>query len=432
MLKALRKKLTLICALATAAILSLMSLLSLGIVEKQYKAQQNTLIENHIATLVFRLQTENVISHPFLSELEATHHLIIAIKYNNRPLLFNGRTLTHGSRHEIITLAQELAETKYGFNDHAFSTATHKIPSTSFEFYSPYKDHYFAQLTNLSISNNIYSIILIKDLSYDDAYLLRLRLLFILITIISFVLLGFFSFWFSGHATHPIELGQKRQREFIAAASHELRSPLAVIDTSLSALQFEAESSNAHFTAIIHKECDHMKRLIDDLLLLANFDADNWTIQLKPTEMDTFLIETYEHFRGLSKEKGFQLTINLPESAVPVLRIDQERIQQTLAILLNNAFTYVPPGSILTLALLLQKDVLCLQVIDHGLGIPDAHKAHIFERFYQVDSSRHDKNHYGLGLSIAYEILLLHKGKLLLSDTPGGGCTFTLHFPLKA
>ncbi len=432
MLKALRKKLTLICTLITAAILSLMSLLSLALVQKQYKAQQYTLLENHLNTLVFRLQTEKVISHPFLSELEATHHLLISIEYNNKPLLFKGSSLWKARYQELIRIAQNLAVKKYDFIDSSFSTATTKIPTTSFEFYTPNNEHYLALLTNLSINNDHYKIILLKNLYAEDGYILRILLLFILFTIIGFVLLGVFSFWFSGHATLPIEQSQKRQREFVAAASHELRSPLTVINTNLSALQLEPESNNAHFTEIIHKECSRMKRLIDDLLLLANFDASNWPIQTKATEMDTFLIETYELFRVLSKEKGFHLTIELPETPVPTLKIDQERIQQTIAILLNNAFTYTPPGGTLSFVLLLQKEALCLQVIDHGPGIPDTHKAHIFERFYQVDPSRHDKNHYGLGLSIAYEILLLHKGKILLSDTQGGGCTFTLYFPFKS
>ena len=70
-----------------------------------------------------------------------------------------------------------------------------------------------------------------------------------------------------------------------------------------------------------------------------------------------------------------------------------------------------------------------IQVIDTGIGISKTDQEHIFDRFYQGDRSRHEKNHYGLGLNIAMEIIQLHHGKLSLTDTPGGGCTFTISLP---
>lgn len=97
--------------------------------------------------------------------------------------------------------------------------------------------------------------------------------------------------------------------------------------------------------------------------------------------------------------------------------------------MLDNALSYVPSGKTVTLTAFTTSKTLEIQVIDTGIGISDADKHHIFERFYQGDHSRHEKNHYGLGLSIAYEILTLHHGTLSLTDTPGGGCTFTLSLP---
>lgn len=70
-----------------------------------------------------------------------------------------------------------------------------------------------------------------------------------------------------------------------------------------------------------------------------------------------------------------------------------------------------------------------ISVIDNGCGIPDEHKPYIFDPFYRVDKNRHDKEHLGLGLSIAYEIIQLHHGALSLYDTPGGGCTFVIQLP---
>ena len=264
-----------------------------------------------------------------------------------------------------------------------------------------------------------------------DRYIGFLRWLFVGLTIIGFLLLGIFSFWFSGHATRPIELAQKKQTDFIAAASHELRSPLAVIHTNTSALALNANQETLRFTTSIHNECTRMKHLIDDLLLLANMDAKHWSIQTTPTEIDTLVLDMYECFIPLSKQKNLIFNVILPDDLVPTLMIDNERIRQTLSILLDNAFTYTPAGNKVSLVLNYTPHALTISVIDNGPGIAEEHKPYIFDRFYRVDTSRHDKNHYGLGLSIAYEMMQLHHGQLTLQDTPGGGCTFSLIFPLK-
>ena len=102
-----------------------------------------------------------------------------------------------------------------------------------------------------------------------------------------------------------------------------------------------------------------------------------------------------------------------------------------LAILIDNAFSYTPPGGSIRLTLDVSDTRFRLSVCDNGPGIPDAQKAQIFERFYRADTSRKSKSHFGLGLSIASEIAALHHGRLYAKDTPGGGATFTLELPYK-
>lgn len=431
MLKTLRKRLATTCMLITATILATMSLISLSILEKQFTSQQYTLIENYLNTIVFRLQTDQSISHTFLSELEATNHLLIYIEDNDVPLLFRGNTPSMTPRSQLICISKNLAETKYHFTSSTLYTPTLEIPKVSFEFKTDEKEHYLAIVGGFSSEVGRFNLVILKDMKIADHYIFMLRFLFVMLTIIGFLLLGIFSFWFAGHAIKPIELSQRKQTEFIAAASHELRSPLSVIDTNTSALQYQPDSTDAHFINIIHKECSRMKRLIDDLLLLAHTDAHQWSIQTTPVEIDTLLLNVYELFVALSKQKDLMFNIVLPETAVPTLNIDQERIEQALTILIDNAFAYTPKGGKVSLVLRVKKEALCIDVIDNGPGISVQHQPHVFDRFYRVDTSRHDKTHYGLGLSIAYEIMHLHKGKLLLTDTPGGGCTFTLCFPLK-
>ncbi len=100
-------------------------------------------------------------------------------------------------------------------------------------------------------------------------------------------------------------------------------------------------------------------------------------------------------------------------------------------ILLDNALHYTPSGQKVAVRLYQQRARCYIQVIDTGIGIPDGEKEKIFDKFYQVSSSRSDKGHFGLGLAIAKEICGSHGGKLSVSDTPGGGSTFTVRLPAK-
>ena len=114
---------------------------------------------------------------------------------------------------------------------------------------------------------------------------------------------------------------------------------------------------------------------------------------------------------------------------------DMLRLNQILMNLLGNAMKYTPPGGVIRLSVSEKSEngrdvMLYFEVEDNGIGIPHEQKEHIFDRFYRVDASRTRKEHFGLGLSIAKEIVSLHHGRITVEDTPGGGTTFTLILPL--
>ena len=169
-----------------------------------------------------------------------------------------------------------------------------------------------------------------------------------------------------------------------------------------------------------------MSRLIDDMLLLTNADNHSWTIRKEPAELDTLLLDAFEAFEPIAREKSIRLSVKLPDTAAPLFFCDRERIRQVLSILLHNAVSYTPEGGRILLSLSSDGKNACLSVADNGVGIPDSEKACIFERFYRADQSRSQKGHFGLGLCIAAEIMKAHHGQIKVSDTPGGGSTFTL------
>jgi len=227
----------------------------------------------------------------------------------------------------------------------------------------------------------------------------------------------------------PLEEGQKKQNAFIAAVSHELRSPLTVIKTGVASIR-EDPSAAGQFLVHVEGECDRMARLINDMLLLAAADARHWRLNIEPIDMDTLLIECYDMFCTCMNKKQVVITLELPEEALCSIHGDKERIKQILTILTDNAMSYTPEGERIVLRAYQQKRYVVIEVEDHGKGMSEEEKKHAFERFFRGDQSRTGKKNFGLGLSIAKELIELHRGTILIRDTPGGGTTFVVKLPV--
>lgn len=224
-------------------------------------------------------------------------------------------------------------------------------------------------------------------------------------------------------ALHPVEAARNSQNIFIASASHELRSPLAAIQSCAEIMEASPERDS------ILKECKRMTGLIQAMLSLAACDAGIWQMDFQETDIDMLLFEIWETFSEKASNKDIRLNLDVEES-YPSVRCDKGQISQALRNLLDNAISYSPTNTCVELGARVQAKQLVLYVIDHGLGIPDSEKEKVFQRFYSGDPSRTDKSHYGLGLSIVQEIVKQHCGTICLKDTDNGGCTFELVLPL--
>ena len=175
-----------------------------------------------------------------------------------------------------------------------------------------------------------------------------------------------------------------------------------------------------------------MNSLIDDMLLLAHAGINHFPIEKKPVELDTLCINTYEAFEPMCRQKGLSLSLTLPDTPLTRCICDPDRISQVLSVLMHNAISYTPEGGQIALGLVChreRKTIYEITVTDTGVGIPDADKRHIFDRFYRAEKSRSTKGHFGLGLSIAYEIISSHHGKISVQDNPAGGSIFTVKLP---
>lgn len=232
-------------------------------------------------------------------------------------------------------------------------------------------------------------------------------------------------------AMKPTEKTMQSQKNFIAAVSHELKTPLAVLLSTTDAIETSPDCTPniKNHVSLMETEISRMARLIQDLLLLSSIDAGNWMFHKSKINVDTLLINLYEKFERICQKKSIDLQIKMPEECFPPLFSDKDRISQIISIFLDNAISYSPEHSAILLEASIKKNNLAISIIDHGMGISEEDKKHIFDRFYRCDKSRTQKGHYGLGLSIANELASLLDGKIYLNDTPGGGCTFTIVIP---
>ena len=234
-------------------------------------------------------------------------------------------------------------------------------------------------------------------------------------------------------ALKPTEVMLKSQKDFIASASHELKSPLAVILANAEKLE-QLQIDNTEFrksVKIFDKECMRMSKLVRDMLLLASSDAKSWTICKNTIDIDTLLISLYETYEPICISKKICLRLEISETSYPKFCADEEQLFQILTIYMENAIHHSIDNKQIEIKTEVTAKHITFFVIDHGKGITEDDKPYIFNRFYCADKSRTDKSNFGLGLSIADELAKMMNGKVGCKDTDGGGATFFVTLPLK-
>ncbi len=424
MFRKVHVRLAFLCTGITSFILFVMSCCYLYISEAGLKSRSFTSFQNDMNTLVSNLEQQTIITHEWLTRIEDNGKYLINVVDNGVPFLYNERNTPE---------QKQLFEAAWKFYEHMFAVEsvisaydTWHMEYTFSSTGSKQEDHY-ACVTTSRRSTGTLQVMILCSMEPLLIQIRTQRLLFFLLDLLAFVALALFSWYFTRRILKPLEENQKRQNQFIASASHELRTPLAVILSCASAsARAPKEKERIHFLESIQSEGLRMSRLIDDMLLLTRADSLSWTIQKEPVELDTLLLDTFETFEPAAAEQSIRLLIELPEDTVPAVRCDPQRIRQVLAILLHNALSYTPENGQIRLSLLYDEKTVKLLVADNGIGISDEEKPRIFERFYRSDQARSEKGHFGLGLCIASEIIHAHQGRILVSDTPGGGSTFTV------
>jgi signal transduction histidine kinase len=219
-----------------------------------------------------------------------------------------------------------------------------------------------------------------------------------------------------------------RVTEFTADASHELRTPVAVIQTTAELMQSRPRSVDEHLEAWsrVHAETQRTAQLIGDLLLLARSDAGKTELEFTAIDLAEVTRTAAEEMRVIAEAKG--LTFSLDASQPCPIKGDAEALRQVLCILLDNAIKFTPaPGSVSISA-----SHATVTISDTGIGIPANEIPKIFDRFYRVSKDRsRATGGAGLGLSIANWIITRHHGQIQVTSTPNQGSAFSIHLPLQ-
>lgn len=245
------------------------------------------------------------------------------------------------------------------------------------------------------------------------------------------VLAALGAFVLAGRTLRPIAEAMARQQRFAAAASHQLRTPLTVLqgtmEVALLRQRSPAEYEEALRTAVA--EVERLSGLVADLLAVARADQDRDALRLGDVDLRAVATQAVAEVRSVAADAGQALELVAEEPLC--LRGDAVKLRQAISILLENAVTYTPPGGVIRVVVRAERGRALLEVHDTGPGIAPEHLPRLFEWFYRVDPAADTgRGHLGLGLAMAAWIAETHGGAIDVASTPGAGSVFTIALPL--
>ena len=244
---------------------------------------------------------------------------------------------------------------------------------------------------------------------------------------------GIGSWWLTQQSLQPIEQSFQQLKQFTADASHELRSPLTAIHTSVEVMQSHPERihpADSHKLTVIASATAQMTHMIEDLLLLARADGE---VLHQPSPrilpLDELLEEVVDSFALQAEAKSIVLKADLA-IATPV-KGDANQLKRAFYNLLANALQYTPEGGTVTVASSTQDDWVTVKITDTGIGIAPEHLSLVFDRFWRADQARTRRaGGSGLGLAIVQGIVRSHRGEITVSSQIEVGSCFQIHLPL--
>lgn len=275
------------------------------------------------------------------------------------------------------------------------------------------------------------TFIIFADNSFERNNMKASLIICIVIFVTGFILFFVLSLFLSRWALNPVEKAWKQQSQFVADASHELKTPITVILANLDIIGSHRENTVASQSRWIESTKDEavrMKQLIQDLLFLAKSDANKTPVVMSEIDFSNCITAMELNFESVAFEKKVDLESSIADGLK--VRGNEGQLKQLITILLDNAVKYAGPNGKVVLRSFRENEKVVVSVNNTGETIAPEEISHIFERFYRTDKSRSRKEGgYGLGLSIADNIVRLHKGSIRCESSAEKGTTFTAELP---
>lgn len=271
----------------------------------------------------------------------------------------------------------------------------------------------------MQISTPTGLFLIYMDISTEISTIQNLTRNCILIGIISFFIFLGISIFFANWAVRPVDKAWTQQKQFIADASHELKTPLTVILTNaelLKAPDYDTEH-RIHFTDNILVMAKQMQSLVEGMLELSRIDNGSMKTVMHNLDFSSLVETSLYPFEPLYFEQGLELLSEI-DNGIQTYG-SESHLKQVVEILLDNAQKYAAPSSQVTIKLQRQKLYCTLSIQSHGDTLSDEDLKNIFKRFYRTDKTRSRSGSYGLGLSIAKSIIDEHHGKIWAESQEG-------------
>jgi two-component system phosphate regulon sensor histidine kinase PhoR len=229
---------------------------------------------------------------------------------------------------------------------------------------------------------------------------------------------------------------QRIRSEFIDNLSHELRTPLTTVGLLAEGLSRDTETAGAAIPPKMRErvrrleiETGHLSQMVNELLELTRIEGGGGQLHLDDVDLGRLATASVDRLRLFGERHGIQFQVDAPARS-PAVRGDADRLSQVFVNLLHNAVKFSPNGGTVTVTVRAAGSEVVASVADQGIGIPEADRARVFERFYKVDRARGRGGGTGLGLAIARHLVEGHGGRIWLESEEGAGSTFSFALPM--
>ncbi|MTI55863.1 sensor histidine kinase [Geosporobacter ferrireducens] len=277
-----------------------------------------------------------------------------------------------------------------------------------------------------SLMDNKYQITFL-DITESNRTLFELLITLLFVGLIMLFVIFIISLYFANRSIKPIAETWEKQKQFIADASHELKTPLSIINANYDALlanQEETIKSQLKWLDYIKIGTDRMTKLINDLLSLAKIEDVNFEMQKMPFNISNAVHDVLSSMEAVAIEKGIQLSHSI--EADIIVKSDLEKVKQVITILFDNAIKYSNENGQIDISLIKSKRQVIYSIKNSGKGITKQDLPKVFDRFYRADPSRtHENGGYGLGLSIAKTIIDGLGGEIHVASVENEYTTFS-------